>query len=79
MTERPRSEPTLRTPGVMAGELGVPVHRVVYILATRPHIRPAARAGRLRLYDRDALAMLRHEINRIDARHSRRGTNPCPA
>ncbi len=59
--------PRLRTPGVLAELLGVPLHRVDYILRTRRHIRPTARAGRLRLYDYTALAMLRHELNAIDS------------
>ncbi len=63
--------PKLRTPGVLAARLGVPLHRVLYILRTRLHIRPAARAGALRLYDAAALAMLRHESNAIDARRSK--------
>ena len=57
----------LRTIGVLATELGEPLHRVEYILRTRRHIRPAARAGILRLYDREALAMVRHELNAINA------------
>ena len=60
--------PKLRTPGVLAADLGVPLHRLLYILQTRPHIRPSARAGRLRLYDRQAIALIRHELNAIDAR-----------
>ncbi len=58
----------LRTPGVLAADLDVPLHRVVYILQTRDHIKPSARAGRLRLYDREAVALIRHELNAIDAR-----------
>ena len=50
--------PQLRTPGVIARELGESLQRVQYILRTRPHIRPAALAGRLRLYDREAVAMV---------------------
>ena len=57
----------------MAAELGEPLHRVVHVLATRPHIRPVARAGTLRLYNADALAMVRHELNGIDARRAERG------
>ena len=60
--------PRLRTPGVIAAELGEPLHRIVYVLRTRPHIKPAARAGRLRLFDADAVAMIRHALNAIDAR-----------
>ena len=65
-----KTEPKLRTPGILANDLGVSLHRVQYILRTRSHIRPAARAGRLRLYDRDAIALLRYELNSIDAKRS---------
>ena len=60
--------PNLITPGVIATQLGEPLHRVLYVLRSRRHIRPAARAGRLRLYDREAVAMVRHALNGIDAR-----------
>ena len=60
--------PALRTPGVIAQELGEPLHRVLYVLRTRAHITPAARAGRFRLYDRQAVAMIRHDLNAMDAR-----------
>ena len=64
--------PSLLTPGRLADELGAPLSRVLYVLATRRHITPAARAGTLRLYHRNAVAV-RHELNAIDARrHSRR-------
>ena len=65
---RTSEPPRLCTPGVLVELLGVPLHRVVYILRTRPHIRPAARAGRLRFYDNDAIAMVRHELSAIAAR-----------
>ena len=65
------TEPEARTVGTIARELGVALHRVEYVLRTRPHIQPTARAGRVRLYDKDALAMIRHALNAIDAR---RGT-----
>jgi hypothetical protein len=64
--------PRLTTPGVIAAELGVPLHRVLHVLATRGHIKPSARAGTLRLYDRPAVAMVRHELNAIDARRCRK-------
>jgi hypothetical protein len=67
-----QAEPKLMTPGVLAARLGVPLPRVLYLLATRPHIRAAARAGTLRLYGCAALAMLRHELNAIDARRAAR-------
>ncbi len=66
--------PVLLTPGRLADELGVPLSRVLYVLATRRHISPAARAGTLRLYRREAVAMVRHELNAIDAR--RHGKRP---
>lgn len=68
MTDRPVAR--LRTLGVLAADLDVPLHRVQYVLQTRPHIRPSARAGRLRLYDREAVALIRHELNAIDARRA---------
>lgn len=64
--------PRLITPGVIATELDVPLHRVLHVLATRRHIQHSARAGTLRLYDRRAVAMVRHELNAIDARRCRR-------
>ncbi len=60
--------PRLRTDGVIASELDSPLHRVLHILLTRPHIRPTARAGVLRLYDSQAVAHVRSELNAIDAR-----------
>jgi hypothetical protein len=63
-----RPIPRLITPGVIATELGQPLHRVLHVLATRPHICPSARAGTLRLYDRQAVAMVRRELEEIDAR-----------
>ena len=64
--------PNLITPGVIAAELDTPLHRVLRILATRPHIRPSARAGNFRLYDKRAVAMVRHELNAMDARRCRK-------
>jgi hypothetical protein len=66
------SIPRLITPGVIAAKLLVPLHRVLHVLGTRQHIQPAARAGTLRLYDRRALALVRHELNAIDARRCRK-------
>ena len=64
--------PLLNTAGKIADTLHVPVHRVVRILNTRPHIQPTARAGRLRLYDSHALAQIRYELNLQDARRGTR-------
>jgi hypothetical protein len=69
------SPPSLITPGVIAQQLDEPLHRVLNVLATRLHIRPSARAGTLRLYDRKAVAMVRHELNTIDARRCQRRDN----
>jgi|HubBroStandDraft_6_1064221.scaffolds.fasta_scaffold1582142_1 hypothetical protein len=62
----------LITPGVIAAELRVPLHRVLHVLATQPHVQPTARAGTLRLYNRRAVAMVRYELNAIDARRRRK-------
>jgi len=55
--------PRLRTPGVIAAELGEPLHRVLYVLRTRDFIKPSATAGRLRLFDSQAVAMIRQALN----------------
>lgn len=65
--------PRLITAGVIARELNAPLHRVLHVLATRRHIRPAARAGGYRLYRSRAVAQVRHELNAIDARRCRQG------
>jgi hypothetical protein len=63
----------LITPGVIAAQLRVPLHRVLHVLATRRHIKPRARAGTLRLYDKKAVAQVRHELNAQDARRGQEG------
>ena len=63
------SVPRLRTVGVIANELGQPLHRVMYVLRTRCDITPAAVAGRFRLYDLEAVARIRHTLNAMDARN----------
>ena len=68
--------PQLITPGVIAAELGEPLHRVLHVLATRHHILPAARAGTLRLYDRTAIAMIRSELDAINSRRGRKAVSP---
>ncbi len=71
----PETKPTPRliTPGVIAAELDEPLHRVLHVLKTRRCIRPSARAGTLRLYDRQTLAMVRDELSTIDARRFPKG------
>ena len=65
--ESQTAPPRLRTPGVIADELGQPLHRILYVLRTRRHIRPVARAGRMRLYDLQGVAMIRYALNAVDA------------
>lgn len=67
--------PKLITSGAIAAELHEPLHRVLRVLATRKHIRPAAFAGTLRLYSRTAIAMVRYELNAIDAHRCRRAVD----
>ncbi len=57
--------PILRTPGVIAKELSVSLAQVQYVLRTRGHIKPKARAGVFRLYDLEALSAVREELARI--------------
>lgn len=66
------SPPKLWTVGKIADELRVPIHRVRHILKTRPHIRHRALAGLTRLFDANAVAQIRHEINAVDARRADR-------
>jgi len=65
--------PKLWTPGRIARALGEPLHRVQHILSTRPHIRPSARAGTLRLFDSAAVEQIRRELEAIEARRARKG------
>ena len=60
--------PQLRTPGVIADELGVPLGRVLYVLQTRRHIKPIGRAGVLWLYSREAVGMVEGELCAIARR-----------
>lgn len=60
----------LNTLGRIAEKVNQPLHRVAYIIRTRPHIKHVAKAGRTRLFDEAAVAQIRHELNAIDARSS---------
>jgi hypothetical protein len=66
------SLPRLVTVGVIASELNIPVERVSRILRARPHIRPRAVAGNVRLFDNTAIAQVHYELNLIDARREAR-------
>jgi len=61
--------------GVIATETGTTVDRVCRIIRSRPHIKPRAYAGNVRLFDNNTIAQVRHELNAIDARRQgvRRG------
>lgn len=65
----PAEPPSVRTLGKIAADLGVAPHRVDYIIRTR-RIREAARAGRFRLYDRQAFEAIRDELDAIDGKTS---------
>ena len=67
--------PVFDTPGRIAEKLGVPLHRVNYILNSRPYIVPTARVGRLRVFDADAVACIRHELSEIDWRTRKLGAS----
>ncbi|GMV26415.1 MAG: hypothetical protein AMXMBFR58_24460 [Phycisphaerae bacterium] len=59
---------SLLTAGRIADRLHEPLHRVLHVLRTRSHIAAVARAGTLRLYKYEAVAMVRHELDSIDAK-----------
>ncbi len=67
----------LLTIGELAQRLGVPVHRVAYLIRARG-IDHAADAAGARVFDADAERRLRYELNLVEARrhsghaHSRR-------
>ena len=58
----------LLTSGKLAEELNAPVDRVRRVLATRPHIKPVARAGLTRLYTKEAMEAVRAELEAMAAR-----------
>jgi hypothetical protein len=63
--------PQLLTAGRISEILDERTSRVNYVLDSRLHIQPVARAGLLRLYKSSVIAQVRHEINAIDARKSK--------
>ena len=69
MTE---SVPKLATIGEVAKLLNVPLHRIEYVLQSRPHISPRATAGGTRCFGDEAIAQIRHELHSIDARRAGR-------
>ena len=65
-----RLVPKLATLGEVAKLLDVPPHRIEYVVRTRQHIQPRAMAAGVRCFDDDAIALIRHELNAIDARRA---------
>ena len=57
--------PSLPTIGAIAMRLGVPVHRVGYVIGSRG-IRPAGRAGHARVFTEADVAHIASELRRID-------------
>ncbi len=57
--------PPLPTVGEIAQRLGVPVHRVVYVIESRD-IRPAGLAGRARVFSKADIDHIASELRRID-------------
>ncbi|MCG3124662.1 MAG: hypothetical protein GIKADHBN_03137 [Phycisphaerales bacterium] len=55
----------LPTVGVIAARLGVPPHRVEYVLRTRA-ITPSGWAGNARVYDEAAVTHIKSELARIE-------------
>jgi hypothetical protein len=68
----PHPPPKKITTRVLAEELGPTPDQVRRGLARPPDIKPRAYAGIARLFDNEAIARVRHEINKSDARGSGR-------
>jgi hypothetical protein len=63
---------SLRSIGKIASALGVPIHRVEYILASRD-ITPVAMIGHARAFDDHQVDEIAAELRRADAYRERRG------
>jgi hypothetical protein len=61
------STTTLPTVGEIARRLGESLHRIEYVIRSR-HIRPASRAGRVRIFAEADIAHIADELRLIDAR-----------
>ena len=57
--------PEANTVGVISRRLGIPTHRVNYIVRTRG-IRPASRAGMAHIYNEADVERIASEARRID-------------
>lgn len=58
--------PSSPTVGEIARRLAVPIHRVEYVIRSR-NLKPASRAGNLRVFSEADIAFVAGEIVRIDA------------
>lgn len=60
--------PQLNTIGRIATALGVPLHRVEYVIRSR-NIQPTARAGSLRVFSKDDVILISMAIVKMDKQH----------
>lgn len=65
------TEPLARTKTTLALELNVPESAIDLVLALCPDIRPVLWADTVPVFDSDVLARVRHEVNKILARHDK--------
>lgn len=61
-----RTQTQLATVGVIADQLGIKVHRVTHAIRALG-LKPAARAGRMRVFDDASIDRIKAEINRTSA------------
>ena len=59
------SVPAAPTVGEIARRLGVPVHRIEYVIRSRD-VRPVSRAGNARVFTDADITYIRSELRRID-------------
>ena len=64
---------SLLTIGAIATRLGVPLHRVEYVIRSRG-IPASGRAGRLRVFAPEAITLIRHVLER----HGKPAVGPAP-
>lgn len=56
----------LPTIGVISKQLGVPAHRVEYVIVSRG-IKPVGRAGNARVFSASAVGLIKDELAKIDS------------
>lgn len=66
----PIPSPALPTVGVIAQQLGRPIHRIEYVIRVR-RILPCGWAGNARVFPDAAVEAIAMELERIDAAKSR--------